>query len=55
MVIRLIIYQKLHVAPIPTMLIMFFGGLAIASGIAWVFRQFKSPFIKGLNKVVLGM
>lgn len=55
MVIRLIIYQKLHVAPIPTMLIMFFGGFAIASGIAWVFRQFKSPLMKEFNKVVLGM
>ena len=55
MVIRLIVYQKLHWAPIPTMIIMFVGGLAIASGIAWIFRQFKSPFMKGFNKLVLGM
>lgn len=55
MVIRLIVYQKLHWAPVPTMIIMFVGGLAIASGIAWLFRQFKSPFMKGFNKLVLGM
>lgn len=55
MVIRLIVYQKMHLAPIPTMFIMFVGGLAIACGLAWLFRQFKSPFMKGFNKVVLGM
>ena len=55
MVIRFIFYQKIHLAPIPTMLIMFFGGFAIAVGLAWLFRQFKSPFMKGFNKVVLGM
>lgn len=55
MVLRLVLYQKLHVAPIPTMLIMFVGGFAIATGMAWVFRQFKAPFMKGFCKVVLGM
>lgn len=55
MVIRFIFYQKMHLAPIPTMLIMFVGGFAIAAGVAWLFRQFKSPFMKGFNKIVLGM
>lgn len=55
MVIRFIIYQKMHLEPIPTMLIMLVGGFAIAAGLAWVFRQFKSPFMKGFCKVVLGM
>lgn len=55
MVIRLVVYQKMHLAPIPTQMIMFVGGFAIACSLAWVFRQFKSPFMKGFNKVVLGM
>lgn len=55
MVIRLVVYQKLHWAPVPTMLTMFLGGLLIAAFIAWLFRQFKSPFMKGFSKVVLGM
>lgn len=55
MVLRLVFYQKMHLAPIPTMLIMFAGGFAITTGLAWLFRQFKTPFMKGFNKVVLGM
>lgn len=55
MVIRLVIYQKLHLSPILTMIIMFLGGFVISCAIAWLFRQFKTPFMKGFGKVVLGM
>lgn len=55
MVIRLIVYQKLHVAPIPSMICMLLGGIAIAAGIAWILRHFKSPFMKTINKIVFGM
>lgn len=55
MVIRLVVYQKLHWAPVPAMITMFLGGLLIASAIAWLFRQFKSPLMRSFNKVVLGI
>lgn len=55
MVIRLIVYQKLHVPPIPSMLCLLIGGIAIATCIAWFLNQFKSPFMKTINKVVFGM
>lgn len=55
MTIRFLLYQKMHLSPVATMLIMFVGGFAIAAGLAWLFRQFKSSFMKGFNKVVLGM
>lgn len=55
MVIRFVVYQKLHIAPIPSMLCMLIGGITIAAGIARVLRQFKSPFMKTINKVVFGM
>lgn len=55
MVIRLIIYQKMHVAPIPSMLCMLVLGIGISAGIAWILRQFKSPFMNGVKKVVFGM
>lgn len=55
MIIRLIVYQKLHVAPIPSMMCMLFGGITIAACIAWGLRKFKSPFMKTINKIVFGL
>lgn len=55
MVIRMVVYQKIHVAPIPSMLCMLILGIGISAGIAWILRQFKSPFMNGIKKVVFGM
>ena len=55
MVIRFVFYQKLEVAPIPSTAIMFFGGIALASIVAWTLRRCKTPFMKKINKFVFGM
>ena len=55
LMIRLVFYQKLHLAPLPTIALMFVGGLTISMLIAWLVRKCKTPFMKGFAKVVLGM
>lgn len=55
LVIRLVFYQKLHLAPLPTIALMFIGGLTISMLIAWLVRKCKTPFMKGFARVVLGM
>lgn len=55
LVIRLVFYQILHWAPLPTIVLMFTGGLTIFILIAWLVRKSNKPFMKGFAKVVLGM
>lgn len=55
LVIRLVFYQKIHLAPLPTIALMFVGGLTISMLIAWMVRKCKTPFMKGVAKIVLGM
>lgn len=55
MVIRFIIYQKIHLNPILTMCIMFLGGIALSLFSVYILRKFKSPFMKGVCKIVFGM
>lgn len=55
LVIRLVFYQKLHLAPLPTIALMFVGGLTISMLIAWLVRKCSTPIMNGFAKVVLGM
>ena len=55
LVIRLVLYQKLHLASLPTIAMMFIGGLTISMLIAWLAGKCKTPFMKGFARVVLGM
>ena len=55
MVIRAIVNYKLHLPPMLCMLIMFFGGLLIASGIAYLLRKMDWTMMKGVRKYVFGM
>ena len=55
LVIRLVFYQKLHLAPLPMIALMFVGGLTISMLIAWMVRKCTTPFMKGFAKMVLGM
>jgi fucose 4-O-acetylase-like acetyltransferase len=56
MIIRLIVYQHFHCAPILAMSLMFFGGIIIASSMAWVLRRFDAnPVLKRINKIVFGL
>ena len=55
MVIRAIVNYKLHLPPVLCMLIMLFGGLLMASGIAYLLRKMDWPMMKGVRKYVFGM
>ena len=55
MVIRAFVFHTLHWPPIVCMLIMFLGGFAIATGIAYLIRKMDWPFMKGIRKYVFGM
>lgn len=55
LVIRLVLYQKLHLASLPTIAMMFIGGLTISMLIAWLAGRCKTPFMKSFTRVVLGM
>lgn len=55
MIIRFVFYQKLDMASIPTTAIMFLGGIALASFMAWMLRRCKTPFMRKINKFVFGM
>ena len=55
MVIRAVVNYTLHLPPVFCMLIMFFGGLMIASGIAYLLRKMDWPMMKGVRRYVFGM
>lgn len=57
MVVRFVVYQKMHIDPIITMCLMFFGGIVIASFFLGLLTNFskKSSIIKSVSKVVFGM
>lgn len=55
MVIRAVVNYKLHLPPVVCMLVMLFGGLIIATGIAYLLRKMDWPFMKGIRKYVFGM
>ena len=55
LVIRLVFYQKLQLAPMPSIVLMFVGGLLIPMLIVWLVKKCKFPFMNGFSKVVLGM
>lgn len=55
MVIRLIVYTKLKMAPSLTMIIMLVGGVVIPSFMTWILTKFKSKFMKIVCRLVFGM
>lgn len=55
MLIRAVVFHTLHWPPIVCMLIMFLGGLVIASGIAFLLRKMDWPVMRGVRKYVFGM
>lgn len=55
MVIRAVVNYKLHWSPVLCMLIMLFGGLIIASILAYMLRKMNWPMMKGIRKYVFGM
>lgn len=55
MIIRAVVYHTLHWPPVACMLAMLVGGMAIATGIAYLLRKIDWPFMKGIRKYVFGM
>lgn len=55
MIIRLIVYTKLNMDPVVTMVIMLIGGIVIPSAITWILTKFKSKFMRNICRVVFGM
>ena len=55
LLIRWVFYQQLGLAPVPTIVLMFVGGLTLSMIIVWKVKRFKTPFIKEVSKVVLGV
>lgn len=55
MVIRAVVHHTLHWPPVACMLTMFFGGIVIASLIAYLLRKMNWPFMKALKKYVFGI
>ena len=55
MVIRAVVYYKLHWAPVACMITMFIGGLIISCALAYMVRKMDWPIMKGVRKYVFGM
>lgn len=54
-VLRYIIYQKMHVNPTLSMVIMFVSAIVITMILAWVLRRSTSPIMKPIKKYIFGM
>ena len=54
LLIRWVFYQQLGLAPVPTIVLMFVGGLTLSMIIVWKVKRFKTPFIKEVSLVLAG-
>ena len=54
-VLRYIIYQKMHVDPTTSMVIMFVSAIAITMLLAWGLRKCTSPIMNKIKKYIFGM